>query len=110
MKSYAGRNAPPKESPRVWLLIVALAAILLLLALSGCATDPLPSVIKIPITAPCLKPEEFPKAPMVATDQQLAKMDDYDLVLTLAAEREELLSAWLYAAALLKGCTTTPAT
>ncbi len=106
MKSYVGRTAPPKEGPRLWLLAVAVALVLLSLALMGCA-NPLPEVVKIPVSVPCLKLEELPKAPNVSTDAALAKLDDYDLVLTLAADREELMAAWIYAAALLKGCTTT---
>jgi hypothetical protein len=109
MASRGGRcGSNPPDAPRDWLLAAALAAILLLI-LAGCATPQLPEVVKIPVAVPCVREAELPRPPTVVSDADLARMDDYDLVLTLAADRDELLAAWIYAAALLKGCVVRPA-
>lgn len=59
------------------------------IALAGCATPrppiEIPKVVQIPVPVPCIKaPME---RPAFRTDGELVAMDDYRLVLELAADR-----------------------
>lgn len=90
-----------------WLLILVVAAVLLL---SGCAAAPpkVPDVVQVPIPVACLKPGDIPPPPAVLPDGHLAKLDAYDLVRTIAAERAELIAWSLQAAAALARCSQAP--
>jgi hypothetical protein len=80
------------EFAAVLLVLVAIAA---LLALSGCAPAPrVPDVVRVPVPVACLHPGSVPPLPAIASDAELARLDDYDLVRLLAAERAAML-AWL---------------
>ena len=77
----------------------------LILALSGCVTQPVPQVVKVPVPAPCLTADQLPKPPNVSTDATLAAMTDFDLVINLAADRLEYRRYSTEAAAVLQACT-----
>lgn len=58
-----------------------------LLALAGCATTPdpdyrPPASVDVPVATSCL-PADRPVRPTTYTDRELAKLDDYKLVLAL---------------------------
>jgi len=58
--------------------------------LAGCASAPLPQVVRVPVPVPCLRgPVEAP--PAVSTDQELARLTNYEFPLVIMAERDELL-------------------
>jgi len=84
----------------------ALAAVTAVLV--GCAGQPVqPRIetveVKVPVTVPCL-PAELPKRPAIADKAALLAMGDYDLVLELAAERDELLAYSGQLEAVVKAC------
>jgi len=59
--------------------------------LAGCASAPLPQVVRVPVPVPCLRgPVEAP--PAVLTDGELAGLTNYQFPLTIMAERDELLA------------------
>lgn len=63
--------------------------------LAGCATPaPLVKVVtkevRVPVPTPCLNAADLPRAPVLQSDAALLALDDYGLVLELAAERAEL--------------------
>lgn len=59
--------------------------------------------VKVPVAVPCLPPE-LPKRPAIAAPAALRALDDYDLVLELAAERDELIGYTAELEAVLKAC------
>ena len=65
------------------------ALLALLLAASGCASPPtsieIPREVKIPVPVPCV--DEPVDRPAFVTDGELAAMDDYALIISLAADR-----------------------
>lgn len=63
-------------------------AIIGMISLSGCATQS-PQVVKVPYAIPCLTADQLPAAPKAKTDAELAKLDDFQLVINLAADRLE---------------------
>ena len=73
--------------------------------LSGCATQPVPQVVNVPVPAPCLTADQLPKPPQAATDATLSAMTDFDLVINLAADRLEYRRYSTEAAAVLQACT-----
>ena len=81
---------------------------LLLLAsvgiLTGCVSEPtLPTVVQIPIPASCV-PADTPEPPAIRSNAELAKLGDGELVLTIAAERLDLLGYAQAASAVIEGC------
>lgn len=77
---------------------VTLAALL-----SGCqATIPVPEVVKVPVPVPCVA--AIPTRPATTSDSDLRAMDDYGLVLSLAADRRALLGHVDALEAVLQGC------
>jgi hypothetical protein len=75
--------------------MVILVAIAALLGLGGCTPMPrVPDVVQVPVPIACIRPGAVPSLPAIASDAELARLDDYDLVRLLAAERAALL-AWL---------------
>lgn len=81
-----------------WLAGVAL--------LGGCAVPRVPDVVSVPVPVACIT--AAPARPAIATDAELAALDDYDLVRRLAAERAELV-AWLEEVQpLLAACASVP--
>ena len=85
-----------------------IALILLLLylctALAGCITTGTPVPIKIPVPVPCLSRDQLPKPPVAMADAELAKLDDGDLVLNLAADRIEYRRHSNEAGAVMEAC------
>ena len=74
-----------------------------LAALAGCATEaPLPRTVEVPVRVPCVK--DAPALPAVKANAELAALGDEALVLTIAAERLELLGYALKADAVISGC------
>ena len=71
--------------------------------LAGCAGNPtLPEVVKIAVPVPCLS--ESPKSPAFITDADLAKLEDYEFVISLAKDRQERKSYEAILEAALAGC------
>lgn len=70
--------------------------------LAGCASVE-PQVVQVPVATSCL-PTQIPQIPPTKSDPELASMSDADLVLTIAAERLDLLVYSKQADALLKSC------
>jgi len=88
---------------------VRVALILLLLylctTLAGCVTTGTPVPIKIQVPIPCVTQDQLPAAPKASTDADLAKLDDGDLVLQLAADRIEYRRHSNESAAVMEACT-----
>lgn len=84
-------------SDSLWVL----AVLILLALLTGCAT-PTPTVVRVPVTVPCVV--DLPADPRISTDLELRAMSDYRLILVIARERLQLIgySAEIRAAA--EGC------
>ena len=79
-------------------------AILACLLLTGCVTTGTPVPIKIQVPIPCLSRDQLPAQPKASTDADLAKLDDGDLVLQLAADRIEYRRHSNEASAVLEAC------
>lgn len=77
------------------------AAILLL---SGCASNPLPETVGVPVPVPCIQAGQLPPAPDVLSDADLFALDDYRAVLELARARIVLRDHAAELTALLQGC------
>lgn len=73
--------------------------------LSGCVTTGTPIPIKIAVPTPCITTDQLPAQPKAATDAELAKLDDGDLVLQLASDRIEYRRHSNEASAVLVACT-----
>jgi len=84
--------------PRVGLHIVAI------LTFSGCATTSTPQIVKVPVPQPCITADQLPKPPDAKNDAELTKMDDFDFVITLAADRLEYRRYANEAQAVLQAC------
>lgn len=97
--------------PAVIVMFLALAWLM-----GGCAA-PEPQVrivrepveVRVPVPVPCLAPEQLPPAPTLAGDAALAGLADYDLVLTLEAQRRLLRAHVQTTDALLAACARAPA-
>lgn len=82
-----------------------MAICLLALMGYGCATtQPLPEKVFIRVTAPCIEASQLPKPPVAKTDAELKDMTDFDLVITLAADRLEYRRHSTEASAVLQAC------
>ena len=77
-------------------------ALLLCLTLQGCASGALREIF-FPTPTPCA-PKNAPTPPKVVSDSLLAKMDDYHMVLIIAAERLELIDYAGKADAVIQAC------
>jgi len=77
-------------------------ALLLCLVLQGCAGGMLKEVF-FPTPVACA-PKNSPTPPKVVSDALLAKMDDYHMVLIIAAERLELIDYAGKADAVIQAC------
>ena len=69
--------------------------------LAGCATPP--PTVEIPVAVSCL-PKNAPAKPATSTNAALKAMDDEKLVLTIAAERLDLISYAAEADAAIQAC------
>jgi hypothetical protein len=78
-----------------------LISIIACLALLGCAS--VPQSVSVPVAVSCI-PQEIPGQPSISTDQTLAAMSDYELVLRIAAERLELLAYVKQVQPILEAC------
>lgn len=78
-------------------------ATLALLLVSGCATTQ-PQIVKVPVPQPCLTADQLPAPPDAKNDAELTKMDDFDLVISLAADRLEYRRYSIEAQAVLQAC------
>jgi len=79
-----------------------LIALLLCLALQGCASGALREIL-FPTPVACA-PKDSPAPPKTVSDALLGKMDDYHLVLVIAAERLELIDYAGKADAIISAC------
>ena len=73
-----------------------------MLALQGCAGGVLKEIL-FPTPVACA-PKNSPSPPKTVSDGLLAKMDDYHLVLIIAAERLELIDYAGKADAVIQAC------
>lgn len=78
------------------------------LLLSGCATvaEPdyrPPATVEVPVRVPCL-PADRPVRPTIYADRELAKLDDYKLVLALRRDAIHLAAYARELEALIKAC------
>lgn len=84
----------------------ARGALLALLFLAGCATEPksieIPREVKIPVPVPCV--DEPIDRPAFVTNGELAAMDDYALIISLAADRLARLQYEARLEAVIAGC------
>ncbi|HEX6992395.1 MAG TPA: hypothetical protein VF151_10935 [Gemmatimonadales bacterium] len=83
------------------------------LALPACSSTPVQPrtetvEVKVPVPVACLDASQLPKAPVLQSKTALASLDDYNLVLEIAAEREELIAYAGELEALLSVCAATP--
>ena len=81
-----------------------LAMLAMLAMLAGCATTQAPQIVKVPVPQPCLTADQLPKPPDAKNDAELTKLDDFDLVITLAADRLEYRRYANEAQAVLQAC------
>ena len=81
--------------------VAARIVILLASLLAGCAA--VPQTVTVPVAVSCI-PETSPTAPAITHPAELALLDDYALVLKLAAERLELISWSRQAEVVIQGC------
>lgn len=73
--------------------------------LAGCATvQPVPEKVFIRVPAPCIEASQLPAPPVAKSDADLAKLPDFDLVITLATDRLEYRRYSNEAAAVLTAC------
>ncbi len=72
--------------------------------ISGCASTPTPQIVKVPVPQPCITADQLPKPPDAKNDAELTKMDDFDFVITLAADRLEYRRYANEAQAVLQAC------
>ena len=70
--------------------------------LSGCAST-LPATVSVPVPISCI-PANAPSLPKITPNAELQAMPDKALVLTIAAEREDLISYSLQADAVIRAC------
>ena len=82
--------------------ITNIVASVICLLLSGCAS-PLPQTVSVPVAVSCL-PANVHALPAISTDAELATLQDYALVLRIAAERLDLLSYARQADAIIAAC------
>jgi hypothetical protein len=83
-------------------LVLTLARVSVIpLLLSSCAS--LPTTVQVPVTVSCL-PSEVPALPPVLDNPALQRLDDATLILTIAAERLDLLSYARQAEAVISAC------
>ncbi len=98
-----------KAAGEVLWTVVVLLAIAAMLGLAGCSGAPrVPAVVQVPVPGACLRPGSVPPLPAIASDAELARMDDFDLVRTLARERVELLAWFAEILPVLEACARVP--
>lgn len=76
-------------------------SIILLMLMASCASAP--QSVNVPVATSCL-PASVPEIPRTAESQELASLDDYQLVLRLASERLDLIVYSRQASALIQSC------
>lgn len=84
--------------------LMLLHGALAILLLAGCAGNPMPEVVRVPVATPCLQAEQLPAKPDILPDAALFALDDYRAVLELARARIVLRDAVAERDALLSGC------
>lgn len=67
----------------------ALGVIMLTLGLAGCGTR-LPQRVEIPVPVPCLRADQVPQRPALATDALRTDANVYDKARAALAERQQL--------------------
>lgn len=78
---------------RYWLALPKFSCLIaaLGLILTGCQTiEPAPQQVHIPVAASCLPPV-LPQRPAIATEAELAALDDYRFTLEIFIDRRKLL-------------------
>ena len=79
---------------------------LIIISIYGCAApQPVPQKVFINVPVKCIESANVPAVPVTLTDAELAKQDDFALVITLATERIALRQYSKEAAAVITGCT-----
>jgi hypothetical protein len=83
---------------------------LALALLAGCASAPrVPEIVQVPVPIACLRPGDLPDLPELLTYAHLARLDDYDLVRAIAAERAALAGWAVEVVPVLIACSRAPA-
>lgn len=93
---------------------IVVATWVLVILLTGCATDrppvavhvpiPKPVEVKIPVRMPCVNAADVPVLPAIPTREALAALPDYELLLTIEQLRRQLAAYALRADSILSGC------
>lgn len=91
-----GQHASPHLSIPAKAVFYAIIAA----TLQGCAAV---SAL-LPTAVPCVNKADVPAFPKIASNEELAAMQDYALILTLGAERGELLVYARQAEPILRAC------
>lgn len=93
-------------------LVLAYAAAAALI-LAGCASAPpapqivnVPVEVKVPVPVPCVKRADLPPPPKILSNEELAALDDYRLVITLDLQRRALRDYQAQVDAVLRACTS----
>ena len=72
--------------------------------LTGCAFPiPPPQTVNVPVPVSCL-PDPMPARPMIASEAELAALDDYKFTLAIFLERRSLLNYVAEIDGVLMGC------
>ena len=83
--------------------------ILLCVIFSGCQSIPdAPTEVRIPVSIACITAADVPKSPIFATDAELAKLPDGDLILSLAKDRRQNQGYRAELEAVISGCVNQP--
>lgn len=78
-------------------------ALAMVLALSGCASVPVPpDAIRVQVPIPCI--DQPPVRPSMLSDEQLSALDDYGLVIALAQDRRVRQGYQAELEAVVAGC------
>lgn len=84
---------------RAWLGVLLLIVVL---AIAGCSSLPVPREIRVPVPVPCI--DRTPERPSMLSDQELLALDDYALVVSLARDRRIRQGYEAELEATLEGC------
>jgi hypothetical protein len=83
---------------------LGLAAALLIVLLTGCETiQPPPQKVSVPVPVSCL-PSTMPVRPAIATEAELALLDDYKWTIAIYLDRRSLLDYSAELEAVLSAC------
>lgn len=83
----------------------ALGVIMLALGLAGCGTR-LPHRVEVPVPVPCVRADQVPQRPALATDALRPDASVYDKARAALAERQQLRAYVVELEAVLGSCMT----